>query len=124
MARLHPYEYIYYNRLVGGVTQAYRDYETDYWGTAFSEAGKWLASYLEAQGIEPGETVKVYISKANPFSARYYFPEGIIYTPNPDEADYFIGGIRRFHMDKISGKELFAVIREGVPLAVVKELSR
>jgi len=28
---LHPYEYIYYNALVGGVAGAYRNYELDYW---------------------------------------------------------------------------------------------
>jgi hypothetical protein len=28
---LHPYEYIYYNALAGGVAGAYRSYELDYW---------------------------------------------------------------------------------------------
>lgn len=31
MISLHPYEYIYYNALVGGVAGAYRNYELDYW---------------------------------------------------------------------------------------------
>jgi hypothetical protein len=33
--RLHPYEYIYYNALVGGTGGAYRKFEMDYWGTSF-----------------------------------------------------------------------------------------
>ena len=42
--RLHPYEYIYYNRLVGGVQGAFRRFELDYWGTSYREA----AAYLDA----------------------------------------------------------------------------
>jgi len=36
--RLHPYEYVYYNSLVGGVSGAYRNYELDYWVTSYREA--------------------------------------------------------------------------------------
>jgi hypothetical protein len=35
---LHPYEYIYYNALVGGVRGAYRQYELDYWATSYRRA--------------------------------------------------------------------------------------
>jgi len=37
-ARLHPYEYAYYNSLVGGTGGAFRTYETDYWLTCYKEA--------------------------------------------------------------------------------------
>jgi hypothetical protein len=35
--RLHPYEYIYFNELTGGVTGAFRMYELDYWATSYRE---------------------------------------------------------------------------------------
>jgi hypothetical protein len=35
--KLHPYEYIYYNAFIGGVDQAYRKYELDYWCTSLRE---------------------------------------------------------------------------------------
>jgi hypothetical protein len=35
---LHPYQYIYYNSLVGGVQGAFRRYEMDYWGTSYRAA--------------------------------------------------------------------------------------
>ncbi|MEJ2353630.1 MAG: hypothetical protein P8Y03_27950 [Anaerolineales bacterium] len=38
LARLHPYEYVYYNQLVGGVGGAFRRFETDYWATSYREA--------------------------------------------------------------------------------------
>jgi hypothetical protein len=34
---LHPYEYIYYNSIVGGVQGAYEKYELDYWATSYRE---------------------------------------------------------------------------------------
>jgi hypothetical protein len=39
-ARLHPYEYVYYNALVGGTGGAFREYEMDYWGTSFDETSR------------------------------------------------------------------------------------
>jgi len=40
--QLHPYEYIYYNELAGGVGGASRRFEMDYWGTGFREAMLYL----------------------------------------------------------------------------------
>jgi hypothetical protein len=40
--QLHPYEYIYYNRFIGGVQGAFRKYELDYWGTSYREAANYL----------------------------------------------------------------------------------
>jgi len=40
--RLHPYEYIYFNSLAGGVKGAFRNYELDYWATSYKEAAEYL----------------------------------------------------------------------------------
>jgi len=40
--RLHPYQYVYYNQLVGGVGGAYRRFEMDYWATSYREATEYL----------------------------------------------------------------------------------
>ncbi|MBV6394671.1 MAG: hypothetical protein HFACDABA_00237 [Anaerolineales bacterium] len=37
-AKLHPFEYAYYNSLVGGTRGAFRVYETDYWLTCYKQA--------------------------------------------------------------------------------------
>ncbi len=39
---LHPYQYIYFNSLVGGVRGAYGNYELDYWATSYREAALFL----------------------------------------------------------------------------------
>ncbi|HMD90314.1 MAG TPA: hypothetical protein VKF38_14215 [Anaerolineaceae bacterium] len=40
---LHPYEYVYYNALVGGTGNTGRTYENDYYGTSLCEAGRYLS---------------------------------------------------------------------------------
>lgn len=40
--QLHPYEYIYYNTLAGGVKGVFRNHELDYWATSYKEAAEYL----------------------------------------------------------------------------------
>ncbi len=40
--QLHPYEYAYYNALVGGTRGAFRSYETEYWLTCYKESIAWV----------------------------------------------------------------------------------
>lgn len=42
----HPLEYIYFNRLVGGVDGAFDKYETDYYYHSIGPASKWLKNYI------------------------------------------------------------------------------
>jgi hypothetical protein len=46
MARLHPYEYTYFNTLAGGVAGARDRYMLDYWGLSFKQASQALAKKL------------------------------------------------------------------------------
>ena len=54
MARLHPYEYSYFNALSGGVRVAQHGYMLDYWGLAFKQAADELRARLaDSAGIPP-----------------------------------------------------------------------
>ena len=44
MSDLHPYEYTYFNALVGGVSGANGKYDIDYWRICSKPAAQWLAS--------------------------------------------------------------------------------
>jgi hypothetical protein len=48
IVKLHPYEYTYYNSLVGGTSGAFRQYETDYWLTCYKEAVERLEQSLDS----------------------------------------------------------------------------
>lgn len=38
IVKLHPYQYVYYNEFSGGVGNAFREFEMDYWLTSYKEA--------------------------------------------------------------------------------------
>jgi hypothetical protein len=42
MVRLHPYQYVYFNRAAGSLHGAQDRYETDYWGLSTREGIEWL----------------------------------------------------------------------------------
>jgi hypothetical protein len=49
--RLHPYEYIYYNRFIGGVDGAQGRFELDYWGASYREAAEYVNSIAPANAV-------------------------------------------------------------------------
>lgn len=51
MLKNHPYEYIYYNELTGGVKGAFARYELDYYYTSETEAAEWLKDHLKNSNI-------------------------------------------------------------------------
>ncbi len=42
MIQLHPYQYVYFNRLSGGLAAAVNRYEIDYWALSLREGMEWL----------------------------------------------------------------------------------
>ena len=62
--QLHPYEYTYYNSLVGGTSGVFRHYETDYWLTCYKQAVE------EFDQLE-SEPVNLYIHREPEVAAPY-----------------------------------------------------
>jgi hypothetical protein len=61
--RLHPYEYVYFNELAGGVRGAFRRYELDYWALSYREA----AEYLDREASQ--ETVVAVVDPVHVFQS-------------------------------------------------------
>lgn len=123
MAQLHPDEYVYFNRFVGGLQGAHSLYDTDYYGNSYREAVQDLKSYVATSmaSAQDGK-YKVYIKYAYPTCVSYYLPKNFVLTANPEDADFFIANTS-FGVDKVlDGRIIAQVERFGVPLAVVKEL--
>jgi hypothetical protein len=116
MKILHPYQYIYYNSLVGGLKGANGKFETDYWGTANREAVLWFNKNIN----NPKKTYYL-ITEGDPLSSAYYFKKNMIFTYDYKRADYAISFTRWNSDKKYSGKTIYQVEREGVPLVFIKE---
>ena len=78
--RLHPYQYIYYNSLVGGTSGANRRFETDYWATSYRKGVEVLNEVAPLNSsvfiLGPWEGV-----------AEFLRPDIAIYDPPDDSFD-------------------------------------
>lgn len=128
MLALHPHEYVYFNRLIGGLGGAQGRYDTDYYGNSYKEAAEGLARHLwQSERTTYLDTIYYYSGCVTPFTARHYFPPNFrSQRRRPDRgehADFFLGYTRsrcdRRHPD---APVVFAVHRLGADLNLVKDL--
>jgi 4-amino-4-deoxy-L-arabinose transferase-like glycosyltransferase len=70
---LHPYQSSYFNALVGGVDEAWRSYDTDYWASSYREAMQWV---VREAGERVGQETVVLVAcnSHNRPCAEYYLP--------------------------------------------------
>lgn len=74
----HPYHYLYYNQIVGGLRGAYSNYETDYYYVSQSEASEWLLNYLKSNNVTTKIKIRATYSvnwqfRDHPEIETYYF---------------------------------------------------
>ncbi len=121
LIRLHPYQYVYYNALVGGVRGAFQDYPLDYWCTSSREAIEHVNTIAP-----PGATVRFNVLQdlITPYAredltiiGRYSVPESDI---DSEQADLIISCLRGPKILKDPDQTiLWQLERDGVPLTVV-----
>ena len=120
---LHPYEYIYYNSLAGGVQGASRQYELDYWGTSFKEATEYINQNAD-QGTQ------VVVTGPRTLSRLYARPDIAIIGParlEKKNVDYFYSLCLTRNNDDLEqplcrqGELVYEVERLGGVLAYIKK---
>ena len=57
--RNHPYEYVYFNELAGGMDKAYGNYEMDYYYHSTREATEWIIANAEKSDLGAAGKIKV-----------------------------------------------------------------
>ena len=131
MAILHPYQYIYFNRSVGGLEKAWTKFDTEYWGTSHREAVMLLSQKLEKEGDKKvykvtSSTTPWTLAPMAPWLVESFLPENLEYTYDIREADFYISFLR-FNAHLFSDGKILEdciVSRKGVPLAIVKDRRR
>jgi hypothetical protein len=119
-ARLHPYEYIYYNRFMGGEQGAFRRFEMDYWGTSYREAASYLNETAPANAT-------VWVEGPTHLLQVYVRPDLKVYsTYEVERADHydFVVALSRFNLDLRSYPEapvVHSIERDGALLTVIKQ---
>lgn len=125
--RLHPHEYVYFNRLAGGVAGAIGRYDTDYYGNSYREAMLGLQDRLwRTERDTYLDTVYYFTGCVSSRSTRHHVPanfRSFKHRPGPKLSDFHVGYLR-YHCDRRypDAPVIFAVEREGAILNVVKDL--
>jgi hypothetical protein len=125
MHRLHPHEYVYFNRLIGGLGGAQGNYDTDYYGNTFKEALGGLQRYLWRKDREAYlNTVYRVGGCISGATAYHYLPPSIRHQRRTGQRPDFHVGYTRGHCDRRFpyAPVIVAVEREGARLNVVKDL--
>lgn len=118
--KLHPYEYVYYNNIVGGVDGANRNYEMDYWGTSYREAALWLNTAAPPNA-------RIWAEGPAHLLGKYLREDLKLYSSYESERaeDYhFIVALNRYDLDLTAFPQanvVHTIERQGAVLAVIKE---
>lgn len=125
MVRLHPYQYVFFNRSFGGLEAALGRYETDYWGASYKEGMDWLISNYSRDAARASIRVA---NTSSPFQTSYYIagdrPETRRFASvDPMDRPNVVLSTTRFNFHlKFPGKVVHVVRRGGTPLLYVIEV--
>jgi len=124
LVRLHPYEYLFYNDLVGGLAGAARGNETDYWVNIMPEAVAKLENYIDKTQLGyiavPWRRYTVGVCGER-FSFENEADSRFRWVSDWTKAEFFIAPT---HLDcdgAASGQIIATIERLGVPIGVVKD---
>jgi hypothetical protein len=128
LVRLHPYEYLVYNSLVGGLDGASRRYDLDYWFGSMPEAINYLEAYLRR--TEPGNEswpTRIYsvavCGERLPFDKAVTLPQlKWDFRQEWSQSDFFIAPTQMNCDGDVDGKIIGTVERLGVVIAYIKDL--
>ncbi|HUI08006.1 MAG TPA: hypothetical protein VL486_13490 [Verrucomicrobiae bacterium] len=125
MRTLHPYQYVYFNRVVaGGLARANDLYDLDYWATALREAALWARDNYHPNNV----TEVLYSASGEPAQTDYFLQStsanGIRFrraTAGERARLYFVIRRQRQGTNVTWGHTLHVVERHGVPLLDIVE---
>jgi hypothetical protein len=127
LVRLHPYQYLFYNPLVGGLEGASRRYDLDYWFSSMPEALNILETYLRrSEPVEIGRLAQVYsvavCGERLPFEKTVKLPQlRWDFKPEWDQSEFFIAPTHMNCDSDLGGEIIGAVERLGIAIAYVKD---
>jgi hypothetical protein len=122
MVQLHPYEYVYFNRLSGGLKRQSKRFETDYWSSSQRAGVEWLVKHPPKHGRRRlrvascggyDGAIDYYLRSAGRAAAKHF-----VMTYDPERADILIT-TTRYDCHRTRGRVIHTVKRQGVRLLYV-----
>jgi len=127
MSQLHPYEYAYFNELIGGTEGAGKNLEVEFWGSSYKEGMSWINQHAKGYSV-------VGVPRYNDQLVKYYSRPDIRINVIEDLTsdgvpDYlmfitrvaFYTSAQRYALKNLT--PAYAVIVDGTPLLFVYNMS-
>jgi len=121
MVRLHPYQYTYYNHIIGGVGGARPYFMIDYWGLSMTQASRQLRALLAERGEKPpGNAWTVAVCGPHP-AVEIGLGQGFSAIWDPQGADFAMM-LNEFYCADLDAPVVLEIVREGVVYARVYDI--
>jgi hypothetical protein len=115
MVRLHPYQYVHFNHIAGGIQGADKQFMLDYWGLSFTQAARELREKLAGQ--KPGHGGPWKIAICGPHRpAQVELGDGFEATWDSRGADLALM-LGEFYCRDLPARVLVEIAREGIVFA-------
>ena len=124
LVQLHPYEYLYYNQLVGGLEGASRRFVTDYWVNIMPEAVDELHDFLDRTEPSTAQTHPYRVAVCGErVSYEEYAHSNLQWIKMWDwrYADFYIAPTHMNCDRNLDGKIIAKIERMGVTIGVIKD---
>ena len=112
---LHPYQYIYFNELSGGLKNNGNKFDTDYWFESRIEAVDWVMKNTDYKNES------VYACNM-PYILEYYSDNKLKVSKDIDDSTISICDPKRDIEKEIKGEVIKNISRERVTLTIIKRL--
>jgi hypothetical protein len=119
LVRLHPYENLFYNPLVGGLAGAAGRYETDYWVNMLPDGIRGLEAYLATVDRHPRPYLVTVCAERTQFERMPH--RRLQWTDDWEEADFFIAPTHMNCDRMLEGTTIVKIERSGILIGVVKD---
>jgi hypothetical protein len=129
MARLHPYENVYFNCAAGSRATLPARYETDYWFSSYREAAGWINT-AQAQSPRPLRVLVAALYFYQPVFTHYVGTNTTVVcagigdfsnNPLPPEYDYYVATVRYGQWLNFSNNPVvYRIAPGGVTVTVIR----
>lgn len=120
LVRLHPYEYVFYNRFAGTLNDAAQKWEMDYWSSSLREASILLNDYAKSNHLSSSVPYEVAVC-AESIQASAYLAPAFRVTRDWRRAHFFLSSTQMNCDKTLDGPIIGAVSRLGTTLAVIRD---
>jgi hypothetical protein len=122
MAKLHPYEYTYFNTIEGGVRAARERYMLDYWGLSFRQASLALRAKLDESHAKPEGHARWKIAACGPHPpAKVALGPDFELSWDPRGADFALM-LAEYYCAELDAPLFVEIKRDGVVYARVYDI--